>query len=48
MCNKAKAFEKEGIKFLLSLPVKHKNRIKIELLKHLKTIALIEAGKEIN
>lgn len=47
MCNKVKLYEKEGISFLLSLPIKHKNRIKIELLKQLKITALIEAGKEI-
>lgn len=47
MCNKNKAFEREGIRFLLTLPVKHRNHIKTLLLKQLKRKAIIEmAGYE--
>jgi len=48
MCNKVIAYEKEGLNFLLSLPLKHKNHIKNLLLKRLKRVkitALIKAGK---
>ena len=48
MCNKVKIFEKEGIRFLLSLPVvKHRNHIKTELLKHIKIIEKVKKGKEV-
>ena len=46
MCNKAKLYEKEGIRFLLTLPAKHKNRIKTECVKHLKIVTLQEVRKE--
>jgi len=49
MCNKVIAYEKEGLNFLLSLPLKHKNHIKNLLLKRLKRVkitALIKAGEE--
>ena len=36
MCNKIKTYEKEGLNFLLSLPLKHKNHIKRLLLEKLK------------
>lgn len=46
MCNKIKAYEKEGIAFLLTLPVKHKNRIKIEILNYLKIMECKHSEKE--
>jgi len=46
MCSKQKIFKKEGINFMLSLPIKHNNRIKFFLLKEVKIIALKEARRE--
>ena len=37
MCSKQKIFKKEGINFMLSLPIKHNNRIKFFLLKEVKS-----------
>lgn len=46
MCNKIKAYEREGISFLLTLPIKHKNRIRIVLLQYLKITNHQRLGKE--
>ena len=47
MCKKA-VLKREGIRFLLSLPVKHKNRVKNLLLQEVKIIALKQARMEEN
>ena len=45
MCSKQKIFKKEGINFMLSLPIKHNNRIKFFLLKEVKS-SIREKGIE--
>ena len=46
MCSKQKIFKREGINFMLSLPIKHNNRIKYFLLKEVKIAILKDIGEE--